>query len=75
MPAFSTSVAATTRAQTLDAAQRGQVAQRGIGADDDIASPAAVTSVRAAPRHVLLATEAEPAVAAAAGLDANLDAV
>ncbi len=52
-------------------AKRRQVAQTGVGDDDDVSSAAAVTTVRPALRHELLAAEAEAAVAATPRTDAN----
>src|SRR5438270_282908 len=55
--------------------EAGKVAPVGIGHDDHVAAPAAVAAVGPTLRDVLLAPEAQPAVAAAAGLDANLGSI
>ena len=65
-------VAAADCTQQSPPAQRGQVAERRIRAQHDVAAVAAVAAVGAALRDVLLAAEAEPAVAPASGLDVNL---
>ncbi len=54
------------------ALEEREVAAVGIGDEDDVAAIAAVTAVGTALRHVLLAPEAERAVAAAAA--SHLDA-
>ena len=48
------------------ALEEGEVTAVGVGYEDDVAAVAAVAPVGASPRHVLLAPEAERAVAAAA---------
>jgi hypothetical protein len=55
------------------ALEERQVAAIGVGEEDDVTAVSSVTAVRAALRHVLLAPEAERAVAptAAAHLDAG----
>ena len=47
-------------------AERGEVAQAGVGDEDDVAAAAAVAAVGPALGHVLLAPEAQASVAAAA---------
>ena len=54
------------------AAQRLEVAPRGVADQHDVAPAAAVAAVGAAARHVRLAAEAHAAVAAAATLDPDL---
>ena len=56
-------------------AEGREIAQIGVGNEDDVAAAAAVAAVRPALGHELLAPEAEAAVAAAARLDANADAI
>ena len=46
-------------------AERGKIPEILVRDEDHVAPTTAVTPVRAAPRHVLLAPEAEPTVAAA----------
>ena len=55
------------------ARNEGEVAEAGVGDEDDVAAAAAVAAVGPALRHVLLAPEAQASVAAAAGehLDAG----
>ncbi len=53
----------------LDPPERGEVAKRRICDHDDVAAAASVAAVGPAPRDVLLATEAERAVAAAPRFD------
>src|SRR5207302_11144306 len=55
--------------------KRREVAQVGIGNQDDVAAGAAVASVRAALRDMLLAAEVQAAVAAATRLHADAGAV
>jgi hypothetical protein len=55
--------------------EEGEVAPVGIGDEDDITAVTAVTAVGAAPRHVLLAPEAERAVAAAAATHLDAGAI
>ena len=55
--------------------ESGQVTQLGVGDEHDRAARAAVAAVRAALRHVLLAPEAERAVAAPAGGDVDAGTV
>jgi hypothetical protein len=52
-----------------------EIAERRVGDEDDIAAVAGVTAVGPALGDELLATERQPAVAAAAGLDVKLRAV
>jgi hypothetical protein len=64
-----------TAALTLEAAlalEVREVTEVGVRKEDDVAAVAAVAAVRAALRHVLLAAEAERAVAAATA--SHLDA-
>src|SRR5581483_6734076 len=63
--------AAAGRPDQPPALQRREVAQRRVGDQHDVAAAAAVAAVGAALGHVLLAAEAEAAVAALPGLDAN----
>ena len=63
--------AATTGLERLLPREARQVAPVGVGDDHDVAAASPIPSVGAALRHVLLAPEAEPTVAASAGLDAN----
>jgi hypothetical protein len=65
-------VDATSANEPALALEEGEIAAVGIGDEHDIAAIPAVTAVRAAFRHVLLAPEAERAVAATAA--AHLDA-
>jgi hypothetical protein len=51
------------------ATERLQIAQRVVAHQHDVAAAPAVATVGAAPGHVRLATEAEAAIAPAAGLD------
>ncbi len=55
--------------------ERRQAVDARLGHHDDAAAVAAVAAIRAAARHVLLAPEAHAAVAAAAGLDFDGDAI
>jgi hypothetical protein len=59
----------------LDAPERGEVAKRRVGEDDDVTATAAVAAVGPALRHVLLAAEAEAAVAASPGHDVDLTSI
>jgi hypothetical protein len=68
-------VAALARLDHLPALQIREVAQRGVGDEDNVASPATVTAVRPALRDELLAAKRQTSVAAAAGLDVKLGAV
>ena len=68
-------VAAALRVEDRLGAEGREVAQVGVGDEDDVAAAAAVAAVRAALRHELLAPEAEAAVAAATRLDADADAI
>ena len=68
-------VAAAPRVEDRLRAEGREIAQIGVGDEDDVAAAAAVAPVRPALRHELLAAEAEAAVAAAARLDANADAI
>ena len=61
--------------EPLLAREARQVAPARIGHGDDVAPAAAVAAVRPALRDMLLTAEAEPAVAAAARLDADLGSV
>src|SRR5439155_23296733 len=51
--------------------ERGEVAKRRVGDQDDVAAVAAVAAVGTALGNELLAAEAERAVAALSGLDVN----
>ena len=62
-------VAAFACAQSPHAAERREVAERGICNEDDVAAAASVSAVGSAARHVLLSAKAEPAVAALPGFD------
>jgi cobalamin biosynthesis protein CbiG len=73
--AGSAPVGASLRAEVGRLLEAGQVAQIGIGDQDDITAVAAVTSVRTTLRHELLAAEADAAVAAPAALDEHVGAV
>ena len=64
VPARAPAVAAAPCAIPRLAAERAQVAEMLVGLDRDVAAAAAVAAVRAAARHVLLAAEAETAIAA-----------
>jgi hypothetical protein len=55
--------------------QRGEIPQRRVRDEDDVAAVAAVAAVGAALRDVLLAAERQAAVAAATGLQVKLCAV
>ena len=68
-------VRAPLRPEVRRLAEAGQVAQVAVGDQDDIAAVAAVTAVGAALGHVLLAPEADAAVAAAAALDIDRGSV
>ena len=68
-------VLAAAGAIASPALERAQVAQIGIGDEDDIAAGPAVTAVGPALGDVLLAPEAERAVAAAPGLDPDARAI
>jgi len=67
--------ATTSRGEHWTAAQGRQVAERGIGDQHHVPAPAAVATVGATLRHVLLAAEAERAVAPPAGADDDPDTV
>jgi hypothetical protein len=62
-------VTAALRPEPVLRGEGGKVPQVGVREEDDVAPLAAVTSVRAAFGDVLLAPEADCAVAAAAGRD------
>ena len=64
-------VAAPGRLHPLDATERREIAQRGVGHDDDVTATSAVPAVGPALRHVLLTPEAEAAVAATPRLDVD----
>jgi len=72
---LSASVSAAAGSELPHATQGGEVAQRRVGANDHVTAATPVAAVGPALRHVLLAAEAEGAVAAASGLDVNLRAV
>ena len=55
--------------------EAGEVAQSRVGSEDDVAAAAAVAAVGTALRHVLLAPEAQAAVAAAARLHLDAGAI
>jgi hypothetical protein len=63
---------AAPRLEALLRAKRRQIPQVRVRHQDDVAARPAVTAVRSAPRHVLLTTEVQAAVTAAAGLNVNL---
>ena len=63
------------RLEALLRAKRGQIAQVRVRDEDDVAARPAVTAVRSALRHVLLTTEVQAAVTAAARLNVNLRSV
>src|SRR5438128_2566391 len=65
-------VAAATSCKALARTERRQVAQRRVSHGDNVAAATAVTAVRPALRHELLAAEAEPTVAAAARPDIDV---
>ena len=71
----SASVLAAPRLDAVPPLQHREVAERRVRNQDDIAAVAAVAAVGAAFRHVLLAAEAEPAVAALARLNVDRRAV
>src|SRR5206468_1705619 len=56
-------------------AEGGEISQVGIGNEDDVAAGAAVSSVGAAFRHMLLPPEVQAAVAAATRLNVDAGAV
>ena len=58
-----------------DAPERREIAERRVGHDEHVAAAPSVAAVRPALRHVLLAPEAERAVAAASRLDVDLRAI
>jgi hypothetical protein len=66
-------VDAASALETALALEEGEVAAVGVGDEDDVAAVSAVTTVGAAPRHILFAPEAERAVSATAAphLDAG----
>src|SRR5205814_10181298 len=66
---------ALPRLEPAACAERGEVAQVGIGHEDDVAAGSAVAAVGAALRDVLLAAEVQAAVAAATRLHADAGAV
>ena len=68
-------VATTPRLDVLDPPECREVAKARIDDDDDISAAAAVTTVGAALRDVLLATEAQSAVASAARLGMDVRSV
>jgi hypothetical protein len=68
-------VAALRRLDPAPALQRREISQRWIGHQHDVTSRAAVAAVGPALGDELLATERQPAVAAATGLDVDLRAV
>ena len=65
-------VAAPASLDPPDAPERGEVAERGVRLDDDVTAAPAVPAVRPALRDVLLAAEAQAAVAAAPRLDLDV---
>ena len=75
MLARAATVAATLRVEDRLGTEGREVAQIGVGDEDDVAAAAAVAAVRPALGDELLASEAEAAVAAAARLDADADAI
>src|SRR5581483_12385454 len=60
--AAAAAVPAPARGDPAAAPERGEVAERGVGDQRDVAAPPAVAAVGAALRDVLLAPEREPAV-------------
>ena len=55
--------------------QRGQIVDAIFGDNDHAAALTAIATVGTAVRHILLAPKADAAVAAAAALDLNRDAI
>ena len=68
-------VPAALRLEAAAPVEEAEVAQVGVGHEDDVAAVAAVAAVGAALRHVLLTPEREGAVAAAPAFDADPRAV
>jgi hypothetical protein len=68
-------VAAFTRLDRAPPLQIREIAERRVGDEDDITAVAGVATVGPALGDELLATERQPTVAAAAGLDVKLRAV
>jgi hypothetical protein len=75
VPLLSLAVAAASGPVVWRVAQRRQVPARGVADQNDVSSPAAITAVRPASRHMSLAAEAHRAVATPASLDVDLGAV
>jgi hypothetical protein len=72
---LSAAAPATARANTVSPTQGREIAQRSVGADDDVSSSATVAAVWTAAWDVLLATKAEATVTAATALDTDLGSV
>ena len=70
-----TAVSALARLDVLDPPVGGQVAKARVDEHDDVSSAAPVTTVGTALRNVLLAAEAQPAVAATARLGVDMRSV
>jgi hypothetical protein len=68
-------VPAARCAEALVRTKLRQIAEIGVGPDDDVAAVAAVAAVRPASRNVFLATKGDRTVAAAAGGYVDLRAV
>jgi hypothetical protein len=68
-------VAALARLDRAAPLQIREIAERGVGDEDDITAVAGVTAVGATFGNEFLAAERQAAVAAAAGLDVKLRAV
>src|SRR5438874_13419804 len=68
-------VTASTAPQLLVGTDARQVASPRIGDEHDVTARAAVTAVRAALRHILLAAEVDRPVAPAAALHPQLGAI
>ena len=75
MLAASAAAPALAGAHPSDPPKRREIAKRGVGDDEHVAAAPSVAAVRPALGHVLLAPEAERAVAAASCLDVDLRAI